>query len=160
MLFEASNPQQQNNLSTCKEKFANKNYVRSNFFFTIVLAFALIANTNVSSWSQGSNGELEQYSRESMQQALQTKERYDIHGIHFDIDKSTFQPASNPLLDDLAVALNNFPDWGLRIVGHTDASGSPEANERLSLERANAIKAALVQRGIVNRTEFSGGRFV
>ncbi|WP_245414470.1 OmpA family protein [Mycoplana dimorpha] len=40
----------------------------------------------------------------------------------------------------MATTLKNFPDWGLRIVGHTDASGSAEANERLSLERAETIK--------------------
>ena len=36
----------------------------------------------------------------------------------------------------------------MRIVGHTDATDDPEDNEELSLERAKAIKAALVERGI------------
>jgi outer membrane protein OmpA-like peptidoglycan-associated protein len=44
--------------------------------------------------------------------------------------------------------LKNFPEWRLRIVGHTDATGDPEHNEALSLERANAIMAALVERGV------------
>ena len=67
------------------------------------------------------------------------------------ISKATsraLQPAAGPLLDDIATALKNFPDWGLRIVGHTDATGDPEANEALSVQRADAIKAALVERGV------------
>ena len=83
-----------------------------------------------------------------MQQALQTREHYDLYGIHFDSDQSTLQPAAGTLLDDIATALKNFPDWGLRIVGHTDATGDPEANEALSVQRADAIKAALVERGV------------
>ena len=53
------------------------------------------------------------------------------------------QPARKSLLDDIATTLKNFPEWHLRIVGHTDATGDPQPNEALSLERANAIKAAL-----------------
>jgi hypothetical protein len=124
-------------------------YVYTKLVSTTALMMVFLANADVPALSQGAGGEAKQYSKDLMQQALQTRERYDVHGIHFDIDKSTLQPDSKPLLDDLAVALNNFPDWGLRIVGHTDASGSPEANEGLSLERANSIKAALVERGIV-----------
>ena len=46
---------------------------------------------------------------------------------------------------------------GLRIIGHTDATGYPEANQTLSVERANAIKAALVERGVdANRLQAAG----
>ena len=48
----------------------------------------------------------------------------------------------------LRATLKNFPEWHLRIVGHTDATADPVHNEHLSYERANAIKAALVERGI------------
>ena len=83
-----------------------------------------------------------------MEQALQTREDYNLYGIHFDVDKSDLQPDSKALLDDIATSLKNFPDWRLRIVGHTDSSGNEEANQALSLARANAIKAALVERGV------------
>ena len=52
------------------------------------------------------------------------------------------------LLDDIATALKHFPEWRLRIVGHTDATDDPKDNEKLSLERAEAVKAALVERGV------------
>ncbi len=59
-----------------------------------------------------------------------------------------FSPSSKSLLDDIATALKNFPDWHLRIVGHTDSTGDPEHNVHLSLDRALAIEAALVDRGV------------
>jgi hypothetical protein len=98
--------------------------------------------------AQTEEGLASQYSSEALQQALQTREKYDLYGLRFASDKATLQPDAVPLLDDIATALKNFPDWGLRIVGHTDATGDPAANEALSVERANAIKAALVERGV------------
>ena len=88
------------------------------------------------------------YRRETMEQALQTKERFDLYGLHFDSDKATIQPESKSLLDDIATALKNFPDWRLRIVGHTDSTDDAQHNLRLSLDRAIAVQAALVDRGV------------
>jgi len=89
-----------------------------------------------------------QYKLDAMEQALQTRQHYNLYGIRFESDKAAIAPDTKPLLDDIALALNNFPDWRVRIVGHTDATGDAAQNEALSLERANAIKAALVERGI------------
>ena len=61
--------------------------------------------------------------------------------------RQRFSPSSKSLLDDIATSLKNFPDWHLRIVGHTDATGDPEHNVHLSLDRALAVEAALVERG-------------
>ena len=88
------------------------------------------------------------YSKEAMEQALATKHHYDLYGIHFDFDKAVIQPDSNALLDDITTALKNFPKWRLRITGHTDSTGDAAYNEELSMNRANAIKQALVERGI------------
>jgi hypothetical protein len=111
-------------------------------------AVVLTAAVALPALAQDMEGPGQPYSREAMQQALQTREHYDLHGLRFAINKSTLRPSAQPLLDDLATALKNFPDWGLRIVGHTDTSGSAEANVKLSLERADTIKAGLVERGI------------
>jgi arylsulfatase len=88
------------------------------------------------------------YSKEAMEQALATKHHYDLYGIHFDFDKAVIQPDSNALLDDITTALKHFPKWRLRIAGHTDSTGDAAYNEELSMNRANAIKQALVERGI------------
>lgn len=90
----------------------------------------------------------EVYSRDAMTQALATKHTYDLYGIRFDLDKAIIQRDADALLDDIATALQNFPQWRLRITGHTDISGTPAHNDKLSLDRANAIKQALVNRGI------------
>ena len=88
------------------------------------------------------------YSKEAMEQALATKHHYDLYGIHFDFDKAVIKPDSNALLDDITTALKHFPKWRLRITGHTDSTGDAAYNEELSMNRANAIKQALVERGI------------
>ena len=88
------------------------------------------------------------YSMEAMEQALATKHHYDLYGIHFDFDKAAIQPDSNALLDDIATTLKHFPKWRVRITGHTDSTGDAAYNEELSMNRANAIKHALVERGI------------
>ena len=106
-----------------------------------------VAVLSVPTWAQTAD-DAKNYNKDAMQQALQTKQQYDLYGLHFASDDSTIPDDASPLLDDIATALKNFPDWGLRIVGHTDATGDPEHNEALSLERAKAVKAALVERGV------------
>jgi outer membrane protein OmpA-like peptidoglycan-associated protein len=86
--------------------------------------------------------------RAAMEQALATKRTYDLYGIRFDFGKATIRSDAANLLDQIATSLGNNPLWTLRIVGHTDSIGDPALNQTLSLKRADAIKAALVQRGI------------
>ena len=90
----------------------------------------------------------QQYGREAMAQALDAKRRYDLYGVHFETGQATIQPQSQALLDDIAEVMKSFPTWRLEIVGHTDAAGEPAQNESLSRARADAVRAALVQRGI------------
>jgi hypothetical protein len=110
------------------------------------VALLIIANAPVR--AQTAEEQERSYRREAMEQALQTKDRFDLYGLHFDSDKATIQPESKSLLDDIATALKNFPDWRLRIVGHTDSTDDAQHNLRLSLDRAIAVQAALVDRGV------------
>ena len=113
----------------------------------LVSSAALLIIANAPVRAQTAEEQARSYSRAVMEQALQTKERFDLYGLHFDSDSATIQPDSKSLLDDIAASLKNFPDWRLRIVGHTDSTGDPQHNLRLSLDRATAIQAALVDRG-------------
>jgi OmpA-OmpF porin, OOP family len=68
--------------------------------------------------------------------------------VNFDTGKATIRPDSARTLDDAAAALKVAAALRVEVAGHTDNVGSPEANLRLSQERAQAVMAALVGRGI------------
>ncbi|MDQ2670675.1 MAG: OmpA family protein, partial [Gemmatimonadota bacterium] len=55
---------------------------------------------------------------------------------------------SRPALDRAARVLLDNPSVRVEIAGHTDATGDPQQNVRLSLLRAEAVRQALVQRGV------------
>ena len=113
------------------------------------LAFGLsLTALPTPTWAQTAEQLEQQYGREAMAQALDAKRRYDLYGVHFEIGQATIQPQSQALLDDIAEVMKSFPTWRLEIVGHTDAAGDPAQNEALSRARADAVRAALVQRGI------------
>jgi hypothetical protein len=114
----------------------------------LICSVALLTIANAPVWAQTAEEQERSFKREAMEQALQTREQYVLYGLHFDSDKAMIQPESKTLLDEIATALKNFPDWQLRIVGHTDSTADPEHNLTLSVDRALAIKAALVERGI------------
>ncbi|MGO9641178.1 MAG: OmpA family protein [Candidatus Acidiferrales bacterium] len=77
--------------------------------------------------------------------------------INFDTNSSTIKPESNKTLDDAASVLKAAPTLSVLVGGHTDNVGTPEANMKLSEERAKAVVAALVQRGIAaNRLTAKG----
>lgn len=84
----------------------------------------------------------------AMEQALATIREYTTRGIHFDFDKATIRPSSAKLLDEIATTLKNNIIWTLSITGHTDSIGDPGYNRKLSLRRAESVRAALVKRGI------------
>jgi outer membrane protein OmpA-like peptidoglycan-associated protein len=73
-----------------------------------------------------------------------------IEGIRFDVGKATIRRASNKTLDEAAKVLTDHPKLHLEVQGHTDNQGEPENNMRLSQERADAVKAYLVEKGIAD----------
>ena len=67
--------------------------------------------------------------------------------IEFATASAVIQARSAPVLDALAQAAGHCPGR-LMIEGHTDSTGSPNTNRALSLARAEAVRAALAQRGL------------
>lgn len=67
--------------------------------------------------------------------------------VHFAFGSSKLLTQGQRQLDQLAAALNHksLAGHGFELAGHTDAVGSHATNMRLSLERANAVKAYLIQ---------------
>lgn len=78
------------------------------------------------------------------------KDKLEIPGqIVFESGKAVLKPESEAGINQLKQYLDETPRvTKLRIEGHTDNVGSPESNEVLSGQRALAIKAALVAKGI------------
>jgi len=75
--------------------------------------------------------------------------RYENGEIEFETNSAALKDdATARVLDQLAVVLKRYPSLLVRIEGHTDSRGSLGANQRLSEDRARAIEAALVERGV------------
>lgn len=70
--------------------------------------------------------------------------------VQFDFDSATLSPAGRALLRNLAQAMNSdqLKTVAFRIEGHTDAKGSDDYNHKLSLRRAEAVSAFLVESGV------------
>jgi OOP family OmpA-OmpF porin len=71
-----------------------------------------------------------------------------VEGIYFDQGKATIRKQSTPKLEGAASVLKEFPSISLEISGHTSSEGDPAFNQKLSQERADAVKEWLVARGV------------
>lgn len=69
-------------------------------------------------------------------------------GILFATNSSTLSAASKAALDNFATSLVNNPDTDVKILGHTDNTGSDAVNNPLSEKRAAAVYSYLMQRGV------------
>lgn len=71
--------------------------------------------------------------------------RVVLDGLFFDTNAATLQAASAATLAQIATFLKSAPDQRFFVVGHTDATGTFEHNQRLSADRAAAVVEALVR---------------
>ncbi|MEO0559272.1 MAG: OmpA family protein [Bacteroidota bacterium] len=68
--------------------------------------------------------------------------------VLFDVGKSELKAGGLRAVDELATFLGEYPERVVLIEGFTDSSGSDETNLALSQRRADAVQAALVDRGV------------
>ena len=78
----------------------------------------------------------------------------DMGDVLFDTGKSNLRTEGREDLAKLSGIVINYPKLRLTIEGHTDNSGKTELNQRLSEQRANAVRDYLVQQGL-NRSSLS-----
>lgn len=71
-----------------------------------------------------------------------------VYLVFFDFDKSNIGPGASSVLDAVAQEASKRNLNVLNVVGHADTSGAKAYNRRLAMRRANAIRDALVQRGV------------
>jgi outer membrane protein OmpA-like peptidoglycan-associated protein len=68
--------------------------------------------------------------------------------VTFAFDSAKLNPQFDPVLDKLAQTLIEYNKTVIQIAGHTDSTGSHEYNMKLSLQRADSVKAYLEGRGV------------
>jgi OOP family OmpA-OmpF porin len=76
----------------------------------------------------------------------------------FDFDKAVLKPAGKEKLDDLAAKIQGVNLEVVVATGYTDRIGSDKYNDRLSLRRAQAVKAYLVSKGIEANRIYTEGK--
>ena len=77
---------------------------------------------------------------------------------HFDFDKAVLKPEGKTKLDDLVGKLKAVNLEVIIAIGHTDSVGSDAYNKKLSLRRADAVKAYLVSKGIEANRVYTEGK--
>ena len=73
---------------------------------------------------------------------------FTLNDVLFDNGKSTLRPESNKELDQLVEYLSFKKTLVIEIAGHTDNVGKPEANQKLSEDRAGSVRQYLIKKGI------------
>lgn len=78
--------------------------------------------------------------------------------ISFAVGSAALEPRLRPVLDAFASGLDRDPQLLVRVVGHTDNTGSDAVNEPLSLRRAESVRSYLEDRGIQGSRVEAAGR--
>jgi OOP family OmpA-OmpF porin len=76
----------------------------------------------------------------------------------FDFDKSVLKPEGKAKLDDLVGKVKDINLEVIIAVGHTDSVGTDAYNQKLSVRRAEAVKAYLVSKGIEKNRVYTEGK--
>ena len=76
----------------------------------------------------------------------------------FDFDKATLKPEGKAKLDEIASKVKNINLEVIVAVGHTDSVGTEAYNQKLSVRRAEAVKAYLVSKGIDKSRVYTEGK--
>lgn len=71
-----------------------------------------------------------------------------LRDVYFDFDKAVLRPQAHEKLDEMAASLKAWGDGKVEVAGHTDSRGARAYNMKLSLRRAQAVRAYLIGKGI------------
>ncbi len=76
----------------------------------------------------------------------------------FDFDKAVLKPEGKAKLDDLVGKVKGINLEVIIAVGHTDSVGTDAYNQKLSVQRSEAVKAYLVSKGIEKSRVYTEGK--
>ncbi|MBQ6268567.1 MAG: OmpA family protein [Bacteroidetes bacterium] len=79
---------------------------------------------------------------------IELGEKLILRNIEFVTGKADITPRSERILNNVIRAMNKKPETEFQVIGHTDDVGEDDMNLKLSQDRADAVKAWLVNKGI------------
>ncbi len=90
---------------------------------------------------------------EQLNHVLQTKDTarglvVNMPDVLFNVNSSTLKPTARERLAKVAGILIAYPDIHVEVDGYKDTTGALDYNQRLSQERADAVRSYLVQQGV------------
>ena len=71
-----------------------------------------------------------------------------LSDILFDVNQATLRAGAEANVRRIAAILNQYPDYGISVEGHTDSTGPAAYNQQLSERRAQAVRASLIAGGV------------
>jgi len=77
--------------------------------------------------------------------------------VLFDVDEATLKPGGQRAVTELKNFLSEYKERNVLIEGHTDNTGSDSYNQKLSQQRANAVRQALIGQGVAGTRIRSAG---
>jgi len=78
--------------------------------------------------------------------------------VFFDFDKAVIKPEGKSKLDDVTNKVKGINLEVVIAIGHADSTGSDAYNQRLSVRRAESVKAYLVSRGLEGNRVYTEGK--
>jgi len=78
--------------------------------------------------------------------------------VSFATGSAALEPRLRPVLDAFASGLGQQPGMRVRVVGHTDSTGTDAINDPLSLRRAQSVRDYLADRGVAAERVEAVGR--
>jgi OOP family OmpA-OmpF porin len=91
---------------------------------------------------------MDQVIRADAMYAALSKEGHIALDVHFDTAKATIRAESQPVIEEIAKLLKAHPTLKVGVEGHTDTTGTPAGNKKLSDERARSVVAAVAHLGV------------
>jgi outer membrane protein OmpA-like peptidoglycan-associated protein len=74
--------------------------------------------------------------------------RFVFDNLNFETGSTQLTSDSVPTVESLVVIMKAYPTVAVRLEGHTDNTGDADANKKLSLDRAVAVREMMVKGGI------------
>jgi outer membrane protein OmpA-like peptidoglycan-associated protein len=103
--------------------------------------------------AESEKAELRERLRQQLNMILETRETargliVNISDVLFDFNKYTLKPGAREKLAKVSGILLAYPGLKIQVEGHTDAIGSDDYNQKLSEQRAGAVRDYLTTQGV------------